>query len=573
MLKDSIDNGPYQLKPEITVKDRDGVTDIRRPQRVEDLAGQENLRYNSDIKAVNILLLGLPVDIYALINHYQTAKEIWDFVKELMEGTKMTKQERESMLYDEFNKFTSEPGESIHSYYLRYAKLINDMKMIPMSMSNMQINIKFLQAIANFKADHVDAYDSNYDDKATANAIFMENLSPVGSINDDTVEPRYDSDILSKVPHYDTYHDSDMLNSNIQQLGYIKNIVSNSESYDELTSNSNVISYTDYMLTIGNDADNYVPFLVQKNDMILFVIEQMKTQVEKCNMETLILAEESQLKMIEKQTKINAKPIDYLKLNKLYAYFVPQKQLSAEQLYWSSTLSPPESVSKPTKVFPKKLPSASQVLKNLNNVRDLLRAFKKDVIPFSENLKETFKLFEKGFIAEVKEMKDIFEQMGQGIMFSCDLKKMAPKRKTTRLNPDATPTPVTDTHTTTSVTNAQIQEMINEGVTAALAARDATKNGDDSHTSGTGARRPVQVARECTYPDFLKCQPLNFKGTEGVVKFATYTLQGNALTWWNSHVKTTTPEAAHAMPWRTLKKMMTDKYCPRGEIKKLEFEM
>ncbi|GJV24127.1 putative reverse transcriptase domain-containing protein [Tanacetum coccineum] len=115
--------------------------------------------------------------------------------------------------------------------------------------------------------------------------------------------------------------------------------------------------------------------------------------------------------------------------------------------------------------------------------------------------------------------------------------------------------------------------------------------------AGTGARRPVQVARECTYPDFLKCQPLNFKGTEGVVgltqwfekmesvysisnytvacqvKFATCTLQGNALTWWNSHVKTTTPEAAHAMPWRTLKKMMTDKYCPRGEIKKLEFEM
>ncbi|GJU85772.1 putative reverse transcriptase domain-containing protein [Tanacetum coccineum] len=174
---------------------------------------------------------------------------------------------------------------------------------------------------------------------------------------------------------------------------------------------------------------------------------------------------------------------------------------------------------------------------------------------------------------------------------------MAPRGRPTRLNPDATPTPVTDTHTTTSVTNAQIQAMINEGVTAALAARDATRNGDDSHTSGTGARRPVQVARECTYPDFLKCQPLNFKGTKGVVgltqwfekiesvysisnctvacqvKFATCTLQGNALTWWNSHVKTTTPEAAHAMPWRTLKKMMTDKYCPRGEIKKLEFKM
>ncbi|GKA74629.1 putative reverse transcriptase domain-containing protein [Tanacetum coccineum] len=171
------------------------------------------------------------------------------------------------------------------------------------------------------------------------------------------------------------------------------------------------------------------------------------------------------------------------------------------------------------------------------------------------------------------------------------------KRRTTRLNPSATPTPVTDTHTTTSVTNAQIQAMINEGVTAALAARDATRNGDDSHTSGTGARRPVQVARECTYLDFLKCQPLNFKGTEGVVgltqwfekmesvysisnctvacqvKFATCTLQGNALTWKLPMIRTTNSRSCSCMPWRTLKKMMTDKYCPRGEIKKLEFEM
>ncbi|GJR38003.1 hypothetical protein Tco_1213687 [Tanacetum coccineum] len=47
------------------------------------------------------------------------------------------------------------------------------------------------------------------------------------------------------------------------------------------------------------------------------------------------------------------------------------------------------------------------------------------------------------------------------------------------------------------------------------------------------------------------------------VKFATCTLQDDALTWWNAHVKTTTTEAAHAMPWAALKKMMTDKYCPR----------
>nr|GEX61165.1 hypothetical protein [Tanacetum cinerariifolium] len=55
-----------------------------------------------------------------------------------------------------------------------------------------------LQATANFKADHVNAYDLDCDDEATTNAIFIVNLSLVGSFNDDMVEPRYDFDILSE---------------------------------------------------------------------------------------------------------------------------------------------------------------------------------------------------------------------------------------------------------------------------------------------------------------------------------------------------------------------------------------
>ncbi|GJW91004.1 hypothetical protein Tco_0168557 [Tanacetum coccineum] len=87
---------------------------------------------------------------------------------------------------------------------------------------------------------------------------------------------------------------------------------------------------------------------------------------------------------------------------------------------------------------------------------------------------------------------------------------MAPKRSTRS-------TPITTT-ITTYVTNAQLQALIDQGVTAALATRDANKNGVNSHTSGTGVRRTERVARECTYQDFLKCQPLYFKGTEGVVE-------------------------------------------------------
>nr|GFC69293.1 reverse transcriptase domain-containing protein [Tanacetum cinerariifolium] len=88
---------------------------------------------------------------------------------------------------------------------------------------------------------------------------------------------------------------------------------------------------------------------------------------------------------------------------------------------------------------------------------------------------------------------------------------MAPRR-TTRSTADQ------ETVNATTVTNAQLQTMIEQGVTSALAARDALRstNADDSHNSRTGVRRTERAARECTYTDFLKCQPLPFKGTEGV---------------------------------------------------------
>nr|GFB16641.1 hypothetical protein [Tanacetum cinerariifolium] len=138
--------------------------------------------------------------------------------------------------------------------------------------------------------------------------------------------------------------------------------------------------------------------------------------------------------------------------------------------------------------------------------------------------------------------------------------------------------------------------LINQEVTAAMAKAEASRVRNGYGSNGSRPRL-AQAVRECTYPDFLKCQPLNFKGTKGMieltqwfekmesvfnisnctaacqVKYAACTLQGVALTWWNSHVKTVTLEVAQALPWKTLKKMMTDKYCPRGEIKKLETEM
>nr|GEX54471.1 putative reverse transcriptase domain-containing protein [Tanacetum cinerariifolium] len=90
--------------------------------------------------------------------------------------------------------------------------------------------------------------------------------------------------------------------------------------------------------------------------------------------------------------------------------------------------------------------------------------------------------------------------------------KIPPKRTTTAT-------------TTAHMTNAAIKQLIAQGVVNALVEIEANKtirNGDDSHDSRIGSRRIEQAARECTYSNFLKFKPLNFKGTEGVVSLTQW---------------------------------------------------
>nr|GEU52573.1 hypothetical protein [Tanacetum cinerariifolium] len=87
---------------------------------------------------------GLPKDIYTLINHYINAKDIWDNVKMLLEGSELTKEDRESQLYDDFEHFRQHKEESINDYYVRFSKLINDMRNIKMTMPKLQLNSKFV---------------------------------------------------------------------------------------------------------------------------------------------------------------------------------------------------------------------------------------------------------------------------------------------------------------------------------------------------------------------------------------------------------------------------------------------
>ncbi|GJR99428.1 hypothetical protein Tco_0315937 [Tanacetum coccineum] len=115
-----------------------------RARVLNDLSAEEKERYKADIRATNILLQGIPKDIYSLINHYTDAKDIWENVKMILEGSELTKDERESQLYDEFGHFRQNKGETIQGYYVRFTKLINDMRNIKMTIPRMHLNSKFV---------------------------------------------------------------------------------------------------------------------------------------------------------------------------------------------------------------------------------------------------------------------------------------------------------------------------------------------------------------------------------------------------------------------------------------------
>ncbi|GJR22704.1 putative reverse transcriptase domain-containing protein [Tanacetum coccineum] len=120
--------------------------------------------------------------------------------------------------------------------------------------------------------------------------------------------------------------------------------------------------------------------------------------------------------------------------------------------------------------------------------------------------------------------------------------------------------------------DAQIKALIAQDIDDALAERNADKsrNGDDSYDSGSNGEG------ECLLLWFEKMESVFHISNCTVacqIKFATCTIQGNALTWWNSYVRTVGYDVAYAMTWKTLKKMITDKYCLRCEIKKLEIEL
>nr|GEY18437.1 hypothetical protein [Tanacetum cinerariifolium] len=140
MILESVEHGPL-LWPTV---EEDGVTKLKK---YYELSAAKAIQADCDVKATNIILQGLPSEVYALVSTHKVAKELWERIQMLMQGTSLTKQERECKLYDEFDKFAYRKGETLRDFYLRFSLLLNDMNMYNMKLEQFQVNTKFLNTL------------------------------------------------------------------------------------------------------------------------------------------------------------------------------------------------------------------------------------------------------------------------------------------------------------------------------------------------------------------------------------------------------------------------------------------
>ncbi|GKD22558.1 hypothetical protein Tco_1224261 [Tanacetum coccineum] len=164
----SIQNGPTP-HPMVTDPPPTGSTIVPAPRKKLDseFNDEENKLEMADTQAEIILSQGLPRHIFNILNQTSTAQEIWNNVELLMQGSGRTLQQRKEDLFDEYERFRAIGNESIHDYFVRFHKLVNDMKITQLEIPTHQMNTKFVNNLPAYWGKYVTNVKQNMDISTT----------------------------------------------------------------------------------------------------------------------------------------------------------------------------------------------------------------------------------------------------------------------------------------------------------------------------------------------------------------------------------------------------------------------
>nr|GEU81955.1 integrase, catalytic region, zinc finger, CCHC-type, peptidase aspartic, catalytic [Tanacetum cinerariifolium] len=369
-----------------------------------------------------------------------------DNVKMLLEGLELTKEDQESQLYDEFEHFRQHKGETIHDYYVRFAKLINDMRNIKMTMSRMQLNSKFVNNMLPEWGRFVTTVklnrglrDSNYDQLNQATVqdgrVVVQNVhgrqnrgqgtnprgggaagyggvqNRVGNANPSLDEEQ----LLFLAGGQDNAIDEDVDEQPVQDLALNVDNVFQADNCDafDFDVDEAPTAQTMFMANLSSADPVYDEAEPSYDSDILFEAIVHNTE------DTLEIAEIT-------RRKIN----DKMKVPECVNH-----KTTASRAIKALTVYPPNT---PATLVPRVLPTKSQVKIHIFTLIQLFSEFDKtykkritptgltkremgfeqtkecylkEVIPFSKTLKENFKGIQKALTKEIKEMKDVFEEL------------------------------------------------------------------------------------------------------------------------------------------------------------------
>nr|GEW49690.1 hypothetical protein [Tanacetum cinerariifolium] len=347
LLVDLVLNGHFKYGTVILLGTQTTPATVK-DKTYEELTNAEKIHEACDIKATNIVLQGLPQDIYNL--------------------------ERESKMYDEFDMFTSVPKETIHSYYLSLNKAMAFISITFASRyppTNNQLRTSSTQRIKQlYKMEELLSRQLREGKIRGKSSGARSNATTLG---------------VNKTRGTNTAGQAKVIWCyNYQEKGHMARQCSKPKRPRNSTWFKEKVMLAE-ALELGVVLDEeQMAFLADNGDThdALYVIDYE---------ETLELAEESRVKMhakqndpIAKEKKVNIAHIDYVALNKLSKHFVknfvPKKQLSAEQAFWLRILKPvseiPSVQPEPAlKEIPCELPTINLVKDSFNRMRNHVNYF------------------------------------------------------------------------------------------------------------------------------------------------------------------------------------------------------
>nr|GEV90283.1 integrase, catalytic region, zinc finger, CCHC-type, peptidase aspartic, catalytic [Tanacetum cinerariifolium] len=257
---------------------------MTRPKKYSELSDTEAIQADCDVKATNIILQGIPPEVYALVRNHKVTKKLWERIQLLIQGTSLTKQERD---------LHKTNVDQLHAY---------------LGQHEFHANETVITHNVAYQADDLDAYDSNSDEINTAKVALMANLS------------HYGSDDLAKVHNHDNVNHN-LINQAVQAMPLFEqpNIVNQCKT--EINNDSNIIPYSQYVSESQQAAVQNSNSFAQQNALILSVIEQLKTQNSMNSPEPTPSTRPTQVKVPKELPKVSRVNTSLKKLKQHIASF------------------------------------------------------------------------------------------------------------------------------------------------------------------------------------------------------------------------------------------------------------